>query len=67
MEPCAQWALLASTARRTRVCEHFAQQDSHKLSHVVDTVLAPKAARRLGVPPSTHQRWLARNPAESAR
>ncbi len=33
MQRSAQWAHFASTARRTRVYEHCAQQDSHKLPH----------------------------------
>ena len=33
MQLCAQWGCFASTASRTRVYEHGAQQDSHKLSH----------------------------------
>jgi hypothetical protein len=32
MHCCAQWTYFASTARRARVNEHCAQQDSHKLS-----------------------------------
>jgi integrase len=43
MQRCAQWACYATTAIETRVHEHFAQQNSHKLSPEVRTDPAASA------------------------
>jgi hypothetical protein len=52
MQPCAQWAYFASTARITRVGEHCTQQDSHKLSHSSFRVSRDLIPTPLGEPPA---------------